>query len=183
LGKPKFRNLIRAYLKECPPHSYTLVHAGNRLPEFIESFQDLATTDPWIADLARFERADYQAYYASDLSQWDPQWLSQLKPETAGTLRLKTQPSVSLLESNWKIKGLLNRGTTCLPGKSYFLIYREGLDSTHKKLKPLQYQLLQLAQHGATLNEWAELAEHSTQWVEWLGEWAKNGVIYPEYDE
>ena len=189
MSGPEFLRLIRAYLKECPPHSYTLVHAGDRLPEFLEHFENLATTLPWLVDLARFERADYQAYHAADLSQWDAQWLSQLTPEAASTLQLRTQPSVSLLKTRWKIVDVLKNGKNgktnaniCRPGACHFVIYREGFSSTYQVLKPLQYKLLQLAKNGATLNEWAECAGLSTSWVGWLGEWAKQGIIYPEVE-
>ncbi|MEO5971728.1 MAG: DNA-binding domain-containing protein [Bdellovibrionia bacterium] len=179
LGRPRFRRLIRAYLKEFPPQSYTLVHAGDRLPEFLEHFEDIAIKKPWIMDLARFERADYQVYHAADSLHWNPQWLSQLTPEAASTLRLQTQSSVVLLKSKWKFEGLLKSGKTCHLGASRFVIYRDGFNSTYQTLKPLQFKLLQLAHRGSTLNEWIETAGTSQSWVGWLGEWAKRGIVYP----
>jgi len=204
LGDVEFCRLVRCYLQEYPPHSYTLVHAGDRFPEFLESLDHLTLTLPWISDLARFERAKYQAYYAEDSSPWDPQWLVQLTPEAASTLRLRTQPSVSLLRSEWKIAGILKRGLrnnegsakktglACRRGASYCVIYRAGWNATYQTLGPLQYRLLQLAMRGATLNEWAECAEaalsssslsssSSGNWVDWLRQWAERGVVFPEY--
>ncbi len=213
VGRPRFRTLIRAYLKEYPPHSYTLVHAGNSLPEFLmqsmlskrgklgplqrqdaersglpwagtqgesQNLFPWLALSPWLIDLAQLERALYQAYHAKDSPTWDPQWLSQLKPEMANTLRLRLQPSVTLLKSRWKVTELLKKGKSCRHGASHIVVYRHHFRSTHQELNPLQYKLLQLTQENATLGQWAECGGSSSQWVTWLGHWAEQGIIFPE---
>jgi hypothetical protein len=190
IGAVKFKNLIKAYLKAYPPNSYTLVYAADCLPEFLEysidppgkdpAAQNLVKNDPWLIDLAKAERAYYRSTHAADPVAWDPNWLTQLNSETASKLRLRTQPSVSLIKSDWNIAKVLEKEKTCPAGPCHLVIYRKGFRPTHRELAPLQYQLLQLASTEATLNDWAECAGDSTEWVTWLGEWTQQQIIYPD---
>jgi hypothetical protein len=162
-----------------PPHSYTLVDAGNALPEWVSQTKTLSQSHPWLADLAKLERAFYQAYHAADPHTWDPNWIQQLTPEIAATLKLHTQPSVTLHESEWKLSPLLKKGKSCKKGHSYSGVYREGYRSTQVNLSSLQYQLLKLCLTGARLEEWIQAAGRSKLWLKWLQIWTERGIIYP----
>ena len=65
LGPDAFRSLAQRYVRACPPSSFDIGRAGEQLPRFLESDR-LLDRLPFLADLARLEWAQLEAFVAPD---------------------------------------------------------------------------------------------------------------------
>lgn len=65
VGEEFFRAMARDYVRQEPPTSPILFHYGEHFPGFIADFEP-ARTVPYLADVARIERACIEAYHSSD---------------------------------------------------------------------------------------------------------------------
>jgi hypothetical protein len=108
LGEESFAAMARAYWHDCPPQRGDLAWLGERLADFIQSSQQLAS-EPYLADVARLEWALNRCETAADaesdlttlvlLSESDPQVLYlQLAPGTA--LVSSSHPIVSIWQAH-----------------------------------------------------------------------------------
>ena len=66
-GVEFFRAMARFHIRETPPASPLLFEYGRDFPAFIERYE-YAQGMPWLADVARIERAWLDAYHAADVS-------------------------------------------------------------------------------------------------------------------
>ena len=105
LGGRRFEAMCRAYLTECPSHSFTLRNLGARLeywlrrnPKWIRDRQNLAL------DMVRLEWADIEAF---DGQANIPIRSEDLQKLAAVNLRLGIQPYVQLLELRYPVDDLL----------------------------------------------------------------------------
>ena len=64
-GVEFFRAMARLYVRETPPRSPLLFEYGHDFPRFVERYE-YARQMPWLADVARIERAWLDAYHAAD---------------------------------------------------------------------------------------------------------------------
>ncbi|WFR98621.1 DNA-binding domain-containing protein [Rhizobium tumorigenes] len=60
-----FRAMARFHIRETPPSSPLLFEYGREFPDFIERYE-YAQSLPWLADVARLERAWLDCYHAAD---------------------------------------------------------------------------------------------------------------------
>src|SRR6185295_6948564 len=65
LGAEAFHGLVTDYLAACPPSHPSLREAGARLPNFLAG-HPLAAERPWLAELARLERARLEVFDGPD---------------------------------------------------------------------------------------------------------------------
>jgi hypothetical protein len=65
LGGEAFHALVTDYLQACPPAHPSLREAGARLPGFVTGHA-LAADRPWLAELARLERARLEVFDGPD---------------------------------------------------------------------------------------------------------------------
>jgi hypothetical protein len=105
LGEKRFEAMSRAYLTECPSHTFTLRNLGRDLeawlrrhPEWMRDKQALAL------DMVRLEWADIEAF--------DGQAVPSLRSEDLGKiagpkLKLKMQPYIHFLELRYPVDDLL----------------------------------------------------------------------------
>src|SRR4029453_357383 len=100
LGTAAFHDLIKTYLMMHPPTRPSLRHAGAHLAEHLatEPFAAIFTRScPYAADLARFEWAMTEAFYAEDASVLAREQLTAVAPEEWGNLRFEVSRSLQLL--------------------------------------------------------------------------------------
>jgi hypothetical protein len=64
-GSEFFRAMARAHVRATPPASPLLFEYGRDFPAFIEGYE-YAANMPWLADVARIERAWLDAHHAAD---------------------------------------------------------------------------------------------------------------------
>src|SRR5262245_22947705 len=147
LGPEDFAVLVEEYLRMCPPRSYDVGRAGDRLPAFLQSW---AGSGPWLADLARRERARVELFDAADAEPLARETVAALGPDELPELRLELIPAHALLESSWAILEL-DGGKRARAGRTRILVHRPELDVVHRAVGDDEWGALGLAARGCTL--------------------------------
>lgn len=190
LGEGPFRSLVARYVRACPPRSYDIGRAGDRLAEFLET-DALLETLPFLPDLARFEWALAEAYVAADDPpplRWDA--LVPLPPNAVADLPLALHPSVAVVRSPWPLFEL--RDCQDLPDEAVAipvtgravdaLVYRRGLDVARRALDEGEADLLTRMGAGTTLARLADVAGDvpPSHLAEMFRRWVSEGLIVAE---
>jgi Putative DNA-binding domain len=100
VGEEFFRAMARAYVIAEPPVSPILLDYGAGFPNFIAGFE-AAATSPYLADVARIERAWAEAYHAREAAALDPAVLAAIPPNRAAEIRLAVHPSLRIVRSQF----------------------------------------------------------------------------------
>jgi hypothetical protein len=95
-----FRAMARFHVRGTPPTSPLLFDYGRDFPEFIAQYEH-AQTMPWLADVARIERAWLDAYHAADAASLAPSQLAAVAPERLGDLVLIPHPAAGIVRSQF----------------------------------------------------------------------------------
>lgn len=100
VGTDFFRAMARVYVAIEPPHSPIMLDYGAGLPDFIGSFEPAASL-PYLADVARIERAWSEAYHAPEAAPLELAAFAKIDPEQLPALRLRLHPSVRFVRSRF----------------------------------------------------------------------------------
>jgi hypothetical protein len=98
VGEEFFRTMARIHAVREPPASPILLDYGANFPEFIAKFPPAAEL-PYLADVARIERAWRDAYYAAEAEPIGPAAFAGLDFDELPDLRLRLHPSLRLVRS------------------------------------------------------------------------------------
>ena len=99
-GPDFFRAMARFHLRETPPSSPLLFEYGREFPAFIERYE-YAQSLPWLADVARIERAWLDAYHAADVQPLQPDVLASVPPDRLADLIFLPHPSARIVRSRY----------------------------------------------------------------------------------
>lgn len=141
-GEPFFRAMARFHVRETPPTSPLLFEYGRDFPAFIERYE-YAQSMPWLADVARIERAWLDAYHAADVPVLPPHAMTSFPAETLGDAVFRAHPSTRMVRSAYPAVTIFsaNRGSDPVgriearePENA--LITRPGLDVEVRHLPP-----------------------------------------------
>jgi hypothetical protein len=100
VGADFFRAMARAYVMVEPPRSPILLNYGAGFPDFIRQFEPAAAL-PYLADVARIERAWTEAYHAREASPIDPSAFTAISADQLPGIRLVLHPSLRLVRSQF----------------------------------------------------------------------------------
>lgn len=100
VGTPFFRAAARDFVRAEPPRSPVLMLWGDRFPAFLESFPPAGRL-PYLADVARLERAWLEAYHAAEAAPLPLDALAALPEASMAGARLALHPSLRLVASAW----------------------------------------------------------------------------------
>jgi hypothetical protein len=100
VGHEFFRAMAQAHALATPPASPVLLQYGAAFPGFIGGLEPAAEL-PYLADVARIERAWTEAYHAPDAAPLDPVRLAEVTGDAAGRLCFTLHPSVSIVRSRY----------------------------------------------------------------------------------
>ncbi len=98
VGEEFFRAMARAYVMIAPPVSPILLDYGAGFAAHIASFEP-AQSLPYLADVARIERAWLEAYHAAEAEPLEAARLAAIDTETLPQLRLRLHPSLRIVRS------------------------------------------------------------------------------------
>jgi hypothetical protein len=99
-GQDFFRTMARLHIRADPPTSPLLFEYGYDFPAFIEHYE-YARSMPWLADVARIERAWLDAYHAADASPLSSQTLASIPAHALAETRFMTHPATRIQRSNY----------------------------------------------------------------------------------
>lgn len=102
VGAEFFAAAARVYVRDHLPERPILIRYGESFPDFLGSFPPAAGR-PWLADVARIERARLAAYHAADAPPLAPEGLGAIAPEMLGEARFRPHPAAWILRSRYPI--------------------------------------------------------------------------------
>jgi Putative DNA-binding domain len=110
-GVEFFRAMARFHVRATPPRSPLLFDYGGDFPEFIQSY-DYAREMPWLADVARIERAWLDAYHAADVAALQGQDLAAVPEAALADLAFVPHPAARIICSEFPAVAIfaMNRG-------------------------------------------------------------------------
>jgi hypothetical protein len=116
-GQDFFRAMARFHVRATPPTSPLLFDYGRDFPAFIESY-DYARAMPWLADVARIERAWLDAYHAADAAPLSADALALVPPERLTDVVFTAHPAARIVRSPFAAVTIFaaNRGEE-MPGQ------------------------------------------------------------------
>lgn len=114
LGPARFADLARLHITADPPRSPLLFEYGADFPALLESFEPLRRF-PYLADVARLERAWLDAFHAADAAPLDPARLANVPAEKLGGVTFTTHPATQLVASDFAIVTIVSRCRANLP--------------------------------------------------------------------
>ncbi|HWG06734.1 MAG TPA: DNA-binding domain-containing protein [Beijerinckiaceae bacterium] len=97
-GAEFFRAMARFHIRATPPTSPLLFEYGRDFPPFIEAYE-YAQAMPWLADIARIERAWLDAYHAADAPPLASDALAAIPPHELGDLTFSAHPTTRIVHS------------------------------------------------------------------------------------
>lgn len=98
VGEEFFRAMARLYALSEPPASPILLDYGAGFAAFIAGFAPAAPL-PYLADVARLERAWTEAYHAPEARPLDPAVLSDIPENESARLCFRLHPSIRIVRS------------------------------------------------------------------------------------
>lgn len=99
-GPDFFRAMARFHIRETPPTSPLLFEYGSDFADFIACYE-YAQSMPWLADVARIERAWLDAYHAADAKPLAVETLAALAPERFAATVFIPHPATRLVRSRF----------------------------------------------------------------------------------
>lgn len=99
-GTDFFRAMARFHVRATPPKSPLLFEYGRDFPDFVERYE-YAQSMPWLADVARIERAWLDAYHAADAEPLAPQALASIAGEQLADTVLTPHPATRIVRSHF----------------------------------------------------------------------------------
>ena len=99
-GVDFFRAMARFHVRATPPTSPLLFEYGRDFPAFIERYEH-ARSMPWLADVARLERAWLDAYHAADAEPLLPSALASIPPEQLADTVFVPHPATRIERSTY----------------------------------------------------------------------------------
>lgn len=141
-GTDFFRAMARFHVRESPPTSPLLFEYGRYFPAFIEAYEH-ARALPWLADVARIERAWLDAYHARDAAPLAAAQLTAVAAERLADLVFTPHPAARIVRSQFSVvtifaanrgNGTVERIDASTPEDA--LITRPGFDVVVRHLPP-----------------------------------------------
>jgi hypothetical protein len=155
VGPDNFAALARDYLLHYPPSEPSIIHAGRYLATFLRNHR-LVHQWPFIAELARLERAILDVFHARDAPALGVEALRTLPSHQWPELKLRAHPAVEIVHSEWRVADVLSavesghawsepehqRGTV--------IVWRQDAQVCYRDLQEVEARALALVSEGAT---------------------------------
>jgi len=159
LGDVNFHNLITSYLIEYPPSEPSVLYAGRHLPHYLKTISGPARAAaahvPFLADLARLERACIEVFHGPDAEALEQMSLRGLTSESWPLLRLRLHPAAQIFDIEWRIDVLMaaiKEGQHWEPperASATILVWRKHWQVHYRALEPGERAALKTAAGGA----------------------------------
>jgi hypothetical protein len=118
-GVTRFTDAALLYLGEHPPRSKMMFELGGNFAAWLDGFAPAKAQMPWLADLAKLERAWLDAYHAADAEPLDPALFSAIAPDALGNVRFVKHPATAIICSEFSIHAMLEAGRNSMPAPEH----------------------------------------------------------------
>lgn len=189
LGAAAFHGLVTDYLDACRPEHPSMREVGTRLPAFLAGHPTTAHR-PWLAELARLERARLEMVDSADAETLTLESLRTLRPDRFVTLRLRLVPSHTLFATRFDVVSLWRSddpGAAAIPDSSptALLVWRREIEVLHRAVDGEEADWLRRLASGDV--SFAELCDGlgrgrsneaaAARAFELVGRWASEGLL------
>jgi Putative DNA-binding domain len=174
LGPDHFHNLITGYLIAYPPTEPSIFYAGTYLADYLRD-HPIRQRWPFIAELARLERAIVESFHAADERPLSEDVMRAIAPGAWPALKMRAHPSIRIVDCEWRVDHLLpgtevSRETddadagdereprAPLRERVSVLVWRQDARVSHRALVRAERAALRLAALGASFAEMCEAA-------------------------
>jgi hypothetical protein len=191
LGNDNFHNLVTGYLLEHPPTEPSITHSGSHLADYLRD-HPIREGTPFIADLAKLERATVEVFLGPDAPTLDPDALRAVAVEDWPSMKLKLHPSAQILALNWQLSDLLRAVEEHRPWNPpnqhavKVLVWRAKAQVFHRNLEPGEANALEAAARSSTFAEICDIvAKTATDqdplaaMNQFLSSWLSNSLLTP----
>ena len=158
-GSDFFAMMAREHVRTTPPTSPLLFEYGREFPNFIETYEHTSSM-PWLADIARIERAWLDAYHAADAVPLSPDAFAAVPHERLAEVVLIPHPATHVLRSPFSALTIFsaNRASDPVPRidasrPEDALITRPALNVVVRHLPPGGAPFLERLASGSSLGE------------------------------
>ncbi|WDR06947.1 DNA-binding domain-containing protein [Devosia rhodophyticola] len=141
-GVDFFRAMARDHVRATPPNSPLMFEYGYDFAGFIEQYEH-ARLMPWLADVARLERAWLDAYHAADAKPLMGASLALIPPDQLTDAILAPHPATRVVRSRYSVVAIFaaNRGDAPISqidasAPEDALVTRPGLEVMVRRLPP-----------------------------------------------
>jgi hypothetical protein len=188
IGANDFAGLVRDYLVWRPPTEPSIFYAGRYLAEFLRN-HNLAKRWPFIAELARLERATLESFHAPEAPTLTGEEMRAIPPQQWPTIELRSHPGVEILYGEWRVSEMLSaveRGDEWVEPKqekNEVIVWRRGTNVHYRMLENAETDSLVLLQKGTSFAAICEAisANSSSDQVALIGRllarWLADGII------
>jgi hypothetical protein len=158
LGDDNFHNLVTGYLLEYPPTEPSISECGRYLAEYLRD-HPLREGAPFVADLAKLERAIVEVFVGLDSDAVDPESLRATPPEDWPAMKLRIHPAAQILALEWRVSEILRAVEEDRPwkpadrGAVKVLVWRRNACVFYRDLEHAEEDALEAASRGATFAE------------------------------
>lgn len=189
VGADNFHNLITGYLLAHPPSHPSLLYAGRHLAEYLGA-HPLREKWPFIADLARLERALIEVFHGPDAPALEANELRAIAVPDWPALELRTHPALQLLVPQWNVAEILravedgNDWHARPHNAAGILVWRKDNRCYYRDLDAAELAGIQALEGGVSLDALCErvaatatAADPSALIFELLERWLDDGVL------
>jgi len=164
-GMDFFRAMARFHIRATPPASPLLFEYGHEFPAFIAQYE-YARPMPWLADVARIERAWLDAYHAPDMRPLAINALGSVPHDQLAAVTFEAHPATRIVRSEFSAvsifaanrdAALQSRIDASAPEDA--LITRPDFEVVVRRLPPGGAKFISSLMSGRTLGEAAAEAQ------------------------
>jgi hypothetical protein len=162
LGAERFHNLVTGYLIDYPPAHFSISYAGNLFADFIGG-HPLREEFPFLADLARMERALIDVFHAADAVPLDADQMRAIAPADWPALKLALHPASQILKLEWNVAGILKaveQGgelSPAVPDAMSMLVWRSRSRVYYRAIDSAEHEELEAIAKEITFAEICEM--------------------------
>lgn len=158
VGEEFFAAMARIFVVSEPPTSPILLNYGAGFADFISSFEPVADL-PYLADVARLERAWLEAYHAPEANPLSPEALAAIPADEVAGLTFGLHPSLRLIRSSFPILTIwrMNIGdgepapVDFTAGGEHVLVTRPAAEVELRAMPPAGFEFVEALQQGQSL--------------------------------
>jgi len=189
LGGESFHNVVTGYILEYPPTKPSLFYCGRYLAQYLRD-HPLRDGAPFIADLARLERAILEVFHGPDATALEPDSLRAIAPADWPAIKLAIHPSAQILALDWRVSELPRAVEEDRPwkpaerGAAKVLVWRRDASVFHRDLERVEAEALEEVARGATFAQICDVvAGHAdvenpvTAMNQMLARWLSDGLL------